>query len=382
MSEPLVRDSFAGAFRGKRVFLTGHTGFKGSWMAQWLCDLGAEVTGFSHTVAEAPCLFTELGLETRMTHVIGDVCDTEALDAAIAACGPDFVFHLAAQALVRYSYDHPVETIATNVMGTVNLLDALRRRGEPVACVVVTSDKCYENREVLTGYREEDSFGGKDPYSASKGAAEVVSHSYLRSYFADSRSPVKMATARAGNVIGGGDWAVDRIVPDCIRCLMAGQPVGVRNPAATRPWQHVLEAISGYLWLGALLAGKATTPRVIQPADVFEGFNFGPWVNANLSVERLVEEVLIHWPGRWEKIGGQSAMPEAGLLGLSIDKAFHKLGWQPALDFAENAAMTTLWYRQVADGSASALERTQGDIWRYTALSREKSITWACAPSA
>lgn len=382
MSDPVDLVPFAGAFRGKRVFVTGHTGFKGSWMAQWLCDLGAAVTGFSHTVAKDPCLFTELGLETRMTHVIGDVRNPQALDSAIAACNPDFVFHLAAQALVRYSYDHPVETMSTNVMGTVHLLDALRRRGAPVACVVVTSDKCYENREVLTGYRENDSFGGKDPYSASKGAAEVVSHAYLRSYFAHPDGPVKMATARAGNVIGGGDWAADRIVPDCIRCLTSGRPVGVRNPAATRPWQHVLEAISGYLWLAALLAGATATPRVTRPADVIEGFNFGPWVNANLPVARLVDEVLIHWPGRWDMVGDQAVMPEAGLLGLSIDKAFHKLEWQPTLDFAETVAMTTLWYRRGAEGVASARERTQADIRRYTELSREKFIAWACTPKA
>lgn len=382
MSNPLSHDPFAGAFRGRRVFITGHTGFKGSWMAQWLCDLGAEVTGFSHAVAEDPCLFTALGLETRLTHVIGDVRDPHALDAAIAACDPNFVFHLAAQALVRHSYDHPVETMATNVMGTVHLLDALRQRRAPVACVVVTSDKCYENREVLMGYREDDPFGGKDPYSASKGAAEVISHSFLRSYFSDPDGLVRMATARAGNVIGGGDWAAARIVPDCIRSLVAGQPISVRNPAATRPWQHVLEAISGYLWLGALLAGAAATPRVTRPADVFEGFNFGPWVNANLSVARLVDEVLIHWPGSWKKVGDEAAMCEAGLLGLSIDKAFHKLEWQPTLDFVENVAMTTLWYRQVSEGAATALSCTQTDIQRYTALSREKSIAWACAPVA
>lgn len=375
-------DPFAGAFRGKRVFLTGHTGFKGSWMAQWLCDLGAEVTGYSHEVADDPCLFTALDLASRITHVIGDVRDPAALRAAIEACNPDLVFHLAAQALVRYSYDHPVETMETNVLGTVHLLDALRQRGKPVSCVVVTSDKAYENREVLMGYREDDAFGGKDPYSASKGAAEVVSHSYLRSYFSAPDSPVRMATARAGNVIGGGDWAADRIVPDCIRSLEKGQPIGVRNPASTRPWQHVLEAISGYLWLGALLAGAASTPRVTRPADVFEGFNFGPWVNANLSVERLVTEVLTHWPGTWEKIGDQAATPEAGLLGLSIDKAFHKLEWQPTLDFAQNVAMTTGWYRAVTEGGATALQQTKADIECYTALSRDKSIPWALASTA
>lgn len=376
-----MADPFAGAFRGKRVFLTGHTGFKGSWMAQWLCDLGAKVTGYSHAVADGPCLFTQLGLDSCMTHVIGDIRDPAALRAAIDVCDPDFVFHLAAQALVRYSYDNPVETMETNVLGTVHLLETLRQRAKRVACVVVTSDKAYENREVLMGYRENDAFGGKDPYSASKGAAEVVSHAYLQSYFSAPNSAVKVATARAGNVIGGGDWAADRIVPDCIRSLMAGQPIGVRNPAATRPWQHVLEAISGYLWLGTLLAGAATTARVSQPADVLEGFNFGPWVNANLSVERLVAAVLTHWPGQWEKIGDQAEMPEAGLLGLSIDKAFHKLEWQPTLEFHQNVEMTTLWYRAVTEGRATALEQTRADIQRYTALSREKSIPWALVPT-
>ena len=303
-----------------------------------------------------------------------------SLADALAAAPPDFVFHLAAQALVRYSYDHPVETMATNVMGTVHVLEALRRQARPVACIVVTSDKAYENREVLMGYREDDAFGGKDPYSASKGAAEIVAHSYLRSYFAAPESPVRMATARAGNVIGGGDWALDRIVPDCIRHLQADTPIRVRNPLSTRPWQHVLEAVSGYLWLGALLSGTCQTPRVRDPLDVSEGFNFGPWVNANLSVERLVERLLGHWPGKWEKGDDCAAKPEAGLLNLSIDKAFHKLEWQPVLEFAQNVEMTTLWYRRVTEGKATAKAQTRADIHRYTGLAQAKSIPWAGQP--
>lgn len=373
MTEP-----FAGAFRGKRVFLTGHTGFKGSWMAEWLIQLGAEVVGYSHEIPAGTSLFRQLGLEQRMTHIIGDVRDHAALNDAVAAARPDFVFHLAAQALVRYSYDHPIETFATNVMGTANLLDVLRGLGRPTACVVVTSDKCYDNREVLTGYREDDAFGGKDPYSASKGAAEIVAQSFLRSYFAAADTPVRLATARAGNVIGGGDWAEDRIVPDCIRHLSKGEPIGVRNPAATRPWQHVLEALSGYLWLGAMLSGAATTPHVNRPSDVCEGFNFGPWVNANVPVGRLVEEVLKHWPGQWMKVGDAQAKPEASLLGLSIDKAFHKLQWQPTMDFAENVEMTTNWYRNVVGGRVSATEQTDADIRSYIEKSREKAISWAC----
>lgn len=369
--------AFANAFAGKRVFVTGHTGFKGAWLSEWLIELGAEVTGYSHEVLEDRCLFRDLDLEQRMTHVIGDVRESEALLFSLDAAKPDYVFHLAAQSLVRYSYDHPVETIDTNVMGTAHVLDALRRLNRPVACVIVTSDKCYENREVLTGYREDDPFGGKDPYSASKGAAEIVAQAYRRSYFSDPHGPVKVAVARAGNVIGGGDWSADRIVPDCIRDLQAGRPVAIRNPAATRPWQHVLEALSGYMWLGALLSGAATTARVRRPADVFDGFNFGPWPTANVSVGTLVESVLSHWPGSWEHKGNDDDKPEAALLALTIDKAFHTLGWQPALGFAKTVEITTLWYRNVLDGTATAAEQTAGDIALYTATSRSRSIPWA-----
>lgn len=373
MTEP-----FAGIYRGKKVFLTGHTGFKGSWMAEWLCKLGAEVVGLSHEIPEGTSLFRQLKLEQRMTHIIGDVRDGETLLGAIDAAKPDFVFHLAAQSLVRYSYDHPIETFATNVMGTANLLEALRVLGRPAACVVVTSDKCYENREVLTGYREDDALGGKDPYSASKGAAEIVTHSYLRSYFSAADTNIRLASARSGNVIGGGDWAEDRIVPDCIRHLTNNETIGVRNPAATRPWQHVLEATSGYLWLGAVLTGKVATPRVKDPIDVSEGFNFGPWVNANVPVGLLVDELLKHWPGRWEKISDDQEKPEASLLGLSIDKAFHKLNWQPTMTFVENVQMTASWYRNVLQENVSAKEQTDADIRNYIEKSRNKAISWAC----
>lgn len=368
---------FAGAFAGKRVFVTGHTGFKGAWLTQWLLDLGAEVTGYSKDVPADRCLFRELNLETRMTHLIGDVRDGAALFDAIGAARPHYVFHLAAQALVRYSYDHPVETIDTNIMGSVNLLDALRRLQYPVACVLITSDKCYENREVLTGYREDDKFGGKDPYSASKGATEIVTQAFQRSFFSDPSGPVKIAVARAGNVIGGGDWSMDRIVSDCIRDLQADRPIGIRNPAATRPWQHVLEALSGYMWLAALLSGAATTSRVARPADVFDGFNFGPWLTANVSVEMLVKAILSHWPGSWEQKGNSDEKPEAALLSLTIDKAFHVLEWQPTLGFAETVEMTISWYRLVLNGAAKAAEQTADDIVRYTQIARSRSIPWA-----
>ena len=368
---------FANAFLGKRVFVTGHTGFKGAWLCEWLLALGAKVTGYSHEVPKGRCLFRDLALERRITHILGDVRDDVSLFDALGAARPDYIFHLAAQSLVRYSYEHPIETIDTNVMGTVNLLNALRRLEHPVACIIVTSDKCYENREVLRGYSEDDPFGGKDPYSASKGAVEILTQAYRRSFFDDPQGPVRVATVRAGNVIGGGDWSEDRIIPDCIRDLEAGRTIGIRNPAAKRPWQHVLEALSGYLWLAALLSGAAKTGLVRQPADVSDGFNFGPWLTANVSVRKLVETVLCHWPGSWEHRGEGNDKPEATLLALNIDKAFHKLEWQPTLEFADCIEITTLWYRKVLDGTATATEKTAGDISAYVKKAQSKSVIWA-----
>ena len=224
---------FAGAFQGKTVWLSGHTGFKGAWLARWLLQLGARVHGFSLPPPTRPALFEQLGLARRMEHEIGDVRDPGAVKKSLTRAQPDFVFHLAAQALVRYSYDHPLETYATNVLGTAHVLEALRRLEKPCAAVMVTTDKCYENRETDYAYREDDPLGGHDPYSSSKGAAEIVIAAYRRSFF--GKSPVRIASARAGNVVGGGDWAPDRIVPDCIRALQCGKPILVRNPHATRP---------------------------------------------------------------------------------------------------------------------------------------------------
>ncbi len=244
---------FANAYQGKRVLITGHTGFKGAWMTEWLLSLGAEVTGFSLPPPSTPSLFDQLGLSTRINHIQGDVRDQSAVLAALEQAKPDLVFHLAAQPLVRLSYAQPLETYATNVMGTVNILESIRLLNNKCSVICITTDKCYENKEWIHSYREEDPMGGHDPYSSSKGAAELVIASYRRSYFSSSDSPIKLASARAGNVIGGGDWALDRIVPDCIRALKRGESIPVRNRIATRPWQHVLEPLSGYLWLGACL---------------------------------------------------------------------------------------------------------------------------------
>jgi CDP-glucose 4,6-dehydratase len=264
--EITIRMSFGSIYKGKRVLITGHTGFKGAWLAEWLVALGAEVTGFALPPPSTPSLFDQLGLKTRLRHLEGDVRDLPAVRAALAASQPDFVFHLAAQPLVRLSYSQPVETYATNIMGTVNVLEAVRLAGLPCVVVAITTDKCYENKEWVHSYREEDPMGGYDPYSSSKGAAELVIASYRRSYFSAPNSPVKLASARAGNVIGGGDWALDRIVPDCIRALASGTPIPVRNKIATRPWQHVLEPLSGYLWLGACLHNSQLPAPSTQPS--------------------------------------------------------------------------------------------------------------------
>jgi CDP-glucose 4,6-dehydratase len=368
---------FANQYQNKKVLITGHTGFKGSWLSEWLLMLGAEVTGFSDRVFDQPDHFTALGLEKRMRHVIGDVRDLSALEKVVQETKPDFVFHLAAQPLVRLSYREPVETMSTNVMGVVNLLDTLRRVRHPVSCVMVTSDKCYENREVLFGYNESDALGGHDPYSASKGAAEIVAHSYRRSYFMAPDSPVRMATARAGNVIGGGDWAEDRIVPDCVRSLMKGDAISVRNPVATRPWQHVLEPLSGYLWLGALLTGEVKLPRVPDALAVSQAFNFGPWLEANRSVKDLVIEMLKHWPGEWCDASQPGAVHEAGLLNLTIDKAWHMLGWQPVWSFAENVQATAHWYHQATQAGRDAMGLTRGDITAYMNRAKSAAVRWS-----
>lgn len=369
---------FHGAFKGKVVWLSGHTGFKGTWLAEWLLRLGAKVHGFSLAPHTTPSLFDQTELAARMSHEIAEVRDAEAVRRSIQAVQPDFVFHLAAQALVRASYERPVETYATNVMGTAHVLEALRGLNKPCAVVMVTTDKCYENREWVYGYREDDPLGGFDPYSSSKAGAELVIAAYRRSFFREH--PVRIASARAGNVIGGGDWAQDRIVPDCIRALQHNQPIQVRNPGATRPWQHVLEPLSGYLWLAALLH-PASYVRLLAPAPcpLASAFNFGPGHDANRTVRELVEELLRHWPGRWEDQSDPKAAHEAGLLQLSIDKAHAQLGWRPVWSFATAVEETVQWYRRVAPAScpAEAREQIAMHIARYTSRARELSLPWA-----
>jgi len=365
------RPYFSGVFAGKTVLVTGHTGFKGSWLTQWLLLLGARVHGLGLDPDTTPSLFDKAGLSARVEHQIGDIRDAALVRRCIAEVQPDFVFHLAAQPLVRHSYKEPVETYATNVMGTVHVLDALRALQKPCAAVMVTTDKCYENREWLHGYREEDPMGGFDPYSSSKGMAELAIAAYRRSFFAGH--PVKIASARAGNVIGGGDWALDRIVPDCIRALASGAPIGVRNPHATRPWQHVLEPLSGYLWLAACLS---KLPDNHSP--LCSGFNFGPGHDANRTVGELVTEVLKSWPGRWEDQSDPHAHHEAQLLQLSTDKAHALLGWSAAWNFAEAVRETVTWYRETEQCNDPALIQslTHCQIDAYTAAASEAGLPW------
>ncbi len=361
------RDSFGGVFRGARVLVTGHTGFKGSWLCEWLLGLGAEVSGLALPPEADPALFDELQLAERLRHRVGDIRDSAVVSAAVDAAEPDFVFHLAAQALVRRSYQEPLETWDTNVLGTVRVLEALRRAGRPCTVVCVTSDKCYENREWLHGYRETDALGGHDPYSSSKAAAEIAIASWRASLLGGPEGKVRVASARAGNVLGGGDRAADRIVPDFLRALAAGEPLRVRNPSATRPWQHVLEPLSGYLHLAARLHGAA---------QFGAAWNFGPDRASNRTVRDLVLELLRHRPGTYLETPDVNAPHEAGLLFLATEKARDLLGWRPVWDFARTVRETVTW----ESGTESALARTREQIASYSMNAAHETLAWAPQP--
>ena len=386
---------FGGFYHRKRVWVTGHTGFKGSWLSAWLVQMGAEVTGYAIKPPSDPAHFDELGLKKRMKDVRADIRNAARVAKEMAKARPEIVFHLAAQPIVRASYDDPVTTYGTNVLGTVHVLEALRHQPGVRAAVIITSDKCYENVEQEAGYREDDRLGGKDPYSASKAGAEIAFSSYARSFFAEGKTAV--ASARAGNVIGGGDWAKDRIVPDCIRAWHRKQAPLVRNPSSTRPWQHVLEPVSGYLALGAALAGHAGRLRggiveglrgFLSTTQLFnksttqllsgQSFNFGPRADINETVESLIGELRDHWPGaKPPKIERTKAKPEAGLLRLDCAKARERLGWEATLDFAETAAFTADWYRRFLEGGEKAWALTTGQIGEYVARARKRNLSWA-----
>jgi CDP-glucose 4,6-dehydratase len=326
----------ANFWRGKRVLLTGHTGFKGGWLSLWLQSLGAELSGFALTPPTTPNLFTEATVGAAMHSTIADIRDFESVRACMARCRPEIVIHMAAQPLVRLSYDDPVGTYATNVMGTVHVLEAARQVGGVRAIVNVTTDKCYENREWVWGYREDEAMGGHDPYSSSKGCAELVTSAYRRSFL--ERQGIAAASARAGNVIGGGDWAADRLVPDVLRAFDRDQPVLIRNPHATRPWQHVLEPLSGYLLLAR---------RLFEDGKPYaEGWNFGPRDQDVRCVQWVVEELLRSWgaQARWQ-LDAAAHPHEAHDLKLDIAKARRRLGWQPRWPLQHALEQVTAWHR-------------------------------------
>ncbi len=360
---------FNGVYAGRRVLVTGHTGFKGSWLALWLLKLGAEVAGYSDEVPTTPSNFELAGLAGRMHHYLGDIRDRARLAAVIDEFRPEFVFHLAAQALVRRSYADPVTTFETNTMGMVNVLECVRTRPWIEVAVLITSDKAYRNDEWCWGYRETDALGGHDPYSGSKSCADLVAQSYYHSYL--RHVPTRVAITRAGNVIGGGDWAADRIVPDCVRAWSEGQSVAVRSPEATRPWQHVLEPLSGYLWLGAQLYRKEVGLNG-------EAFNFGPDAHVKETVAELIGVMADRWPGvAWHVPEGfEHAGHEAMLLKLSCDKALFLLNWRAVLEFRETVAFTLDWYRTWHGAASDMYAYTTGQIEAYCALAASREAAW------
>jgi CDP-glucose 4,6-dehydratase len=348
----MVTTDYLSAFKGKRIFITGHTGFKGSWLAFLLKEVGAEVLGYALPSSGKKNHFELLGLAQMIEHVEADIRDGEKLTATMIEFQPEFVFHLAAQALVRPSYSDPINTFETNIMGSVNLLEAVRSCESVQSLVYITSDKCYENLEWLWGYRENDRLGGHDPYSVSKASAEMIFSTYARSFFI-SRPDLGAASTRAGNVIGGGDWAVDRIIPDCIRAIELEKPIHLRNPLATRPWQHVLEPLSGYLLLALRLIEK--------PLAYAGSWNFGPSSKEVRTVFEVAEHLIARF-GQGSIVSNASGKKhhEASLLQLNCDKAHQELGWYPRWDFARTLDMTSDWYKQIhADAEAKDVTRQQ-----------------------
>lgn len=331
---------FADFYKGKRVFITGHTGFKGSWLSIWLNELGAEVVGFSKDPYTERDNFVLAELENKITDLRGDICDGDLLKSIFAVYKPEIVFHLAAQPLVRLSYDIPVETYQTNVMGTINVLEAIRASESVKVGIMITTDKCYENKEQIWGYRENEPMGGYDPYSSSKGAAEIAIASWRRSFFNPNQHEKhgkSIASVRAGNVIGGGDWALDRIIPDCIKAIEAGIAIEIRSPKAIRPWQHVLEPLSGYM----LLASKMWN----EPSKFCEGWNFGPHAESIATVWDIASKVVVNYGrGELRDLSNPNALHEANLLMLDIAKAKLKLGWEPKLNIDQTVQLTVEWY--------------------------------------
>jgi len=349
-------------YKDKKILITGHTGFKGSWLSAWLSKLGAKVIGLSDSVPTEPAHYN-LIKENLESDLRIDVKDAESIFSIINEIQPSFLFHLAAQPIVLESYNNPLNTFNTNVMGTGNVLDALRRSNHKCTAIMITSDKCYDNVEWTYGYRETDRLGGEDPYSGSKGAAELVIHSYVESFFKKPESNVSIGIGRAGNVIGGGDWAPYRIIPDCVQAWSKSEKPEIRSPFSTRPWQHVLEPLSGYISLSIALSQNKKLNG--------EAFNFGPPAYQNHTVKELVDEIITHWEGaEWLNKSKENNTPkEAGLLKLNCDKALHSFGWQATLNFKETAKWTGEWYKTFyEEGPEAANLKTQNQIKDYMAI--------------
>jgi CDP-glucose 4,6-dehydratase len=355
-------------YSNKKVLITGNTGFKGSWLTLWMLKLGAKVYGLSNGVPTNPSMFESLKLREKITFFEEDIRDLEAVKMIISTVKPDFVFHLAAQAIVSLSYSNPVDTITTNVVGTTNILEALRLSNQKCNAIIITSDKCYDNVEWIWGYKETDHLGGKDIYSGSKGAAELIIKSYYHSFFKKEDSNVRIASARAGNVIGGGDWAIDRIVPDCVRAWTKKKAVEIRNPNATRPWQHVLEPLSGYLTLGMFLDNDAKLNG--------DSYNFGPKSEHIHTVREILEDMSKYWDfkdsGEAYQVTGEIKFHEAGLLKLNCDKALYHLKWQSALDYSKLIEFTSLWYFKFYFSDEDMYNYTQTQIMEYEAFAKKK----------
>jgi CDP-glucose 4,6-dehydratase len=363
---------FSGAYQGKKVFLTGHTGFKGSWMCIWLLELGAKVYGYSDNVPTNPSNFEASGLSEKLEGDFrGDIRDISTLSNALNEVQPDIVFHMAAQPLVRLSYREPLETLSINIMGTATLLEACRHIDSIQAVINVTSDKCYENREWPYAYRENDPMGGYDPYSASKGAAELVASSFERAYY--SKGNCRLASVRAGNVIGGGDWAEDRLIPDCARALSKDQPITLRNPRAIRPWQLVIEPVGGYLWLGAHMLNSTSKK------DFSGGWNFGPATTDAMDVEDIATLMISAW-GKGQLIIDQdpNAVHEANYLKLDCSKAHQNLGWRAVYGPTEAISESAKWYARFYENESSSMYDTCVDqINRYAEAAASQKQVWA-----
>ena len=363
---------FNNIYKNKKVLVTGNTGFKGSWLTIWLLRLGANVIGVSKDIPTKPSIFKKLNLQKEITHFREDIRDLPKMIEIISSEKPDFLFHLAAQSIVSSSYDLPIETISSNVMGTANILEALRVLNHKCVAIIITSDKAYDNVEQVWGYKEDDKMGGKDLYSGTKGAAELIIKSYYHSFFKSKESNIKLAIGRAGNVIGGGDWAKDRIVVDCMVAWSKELSVEIRSPKATRPWQHVLEPLSGYLNLGQALFES----NFLQG----EGFNFGPRAEQSHTVKKLLEDLSKYWDFENAKnaftVTDNILFHEAGLLKLNCDKALFHLKWQACMEYKDTIKFTSEWYYDYHKSNKNMFDKTVEQITEYENIAKIKGLTW------